>query len=46
LFHPDLGLTFAGKINNVFGRLDSYLGGDSLISKFFARQASFEVYKI
>ena len=46
LFHPDLGLTFAGKINNVFGRLDSYLGGDSFISKFFARQASFEVNKI
>ncbi len=43
-FHPDLRLSFTGRINNLLGKLDSLLGGGAL-GKLFARQRSFESIK-
>ncbi len=46
LFHPDLHFTYSGKINNILGFLDIFMSRFLFLSKFFARQASFEVQKL
>jgi 2-polyprenyl-3-methyl-5-hydroxy-6-metoxy-1,4-benzoquinol methylase len=45
LFHPDLKITFSGKVNSLTGKLDSLLSNNLKISKFFARQECFIAYK-
>ena len=46
LFHPDLKLSFSGKENSFFGGIDAWLGGNTLLLGWLARQQSFEVQKI
>lgn len=45
LFHPDMKITFSGKEGNWIGRLDAYLGGDSIFGSLFGRQRSIEASK-
>jgi ubiquinone/menaquinone biosynthesis C-methylase UbiE len=44
LFHPDLKV-FTGSKNNLIGKIDSLLTGNSIIKKMFARQEAFLIKK-
>ena len=44
LFHPDLKI-YTGSKNNIFGKIDSFLTGECIIKKIFARQEAFLIYK-
>ena len=44
LFHPDLKL-FTGSKNNLIGKIDTLLSGNSIIKKIFARQETFLIKK-
>lgn len=46
LFHPDLKLTFSGRIDSLFGLLDKHLGMLNWLGRWIARQRSFETIKI
>ena len=45
IFHPDLHLTHSGREGSPWGRVDFFLGKIHWISRFVARQRSFEVIK-
>jgi ubiquinone/menaquinone biosynthesis C-methylase UbiE len=45
MFHPELKLSFSGRENSIIGKLDSLLSGNSIISRFLARQCSFKSIK-
>lgn len=44
LFHPDLKIK-TGKINNLFGKIDTFLSGSFIFKKILARQEAFIVKK-
>ena len=44
LFHPDLKIK-TGTINNLFGKIDTFLSGSLIFKKIFARQEAFIVKK-
>ncbi|MCW7482117.1 class I SAM-dependent methyltransferase [Leptospira kanakyensis] len=44
-FHPDLKITFSGRKGNFFGYLDYYFSKIGILSKFIARQKSFEAVR-
>lgn len=45
LFHPDIKLTFTGKVGSWLGQLDARLGDFPILGRRVARQRSFEVIK-
>lgn len=45
LFHPDLRITFSGRLGSLTGRLDARLGDVPAAGRWLARQRSFETVK-
>ncbi|MEW6165080.1 MAG: class I SAM-dependent methyltransferase [Pseudomonadota bacterium] len=45
LFHPDLKMTFSGRLGSRMGHLDSLLGEVPAVGRWLARQRSFETVK-
>lgn len=46
LLHPDLKLTFSGRVDSLLGLLDARLGDLSCLGRWIARQRSFETIKV
>ena len=46
LFHPDLRVTFSGRLGSLFGRLDARLSDLPWLGRWIARQRSFEATKL
>ena len=46
LFKPELKFHYPGKVNNLLGKIDSWLSGSFFALKWFARQQSYMVKKI
>lgn len=46
LFHPDLKLTFTGRLGSLIGELDACLGAKPWLGRWIARQRSFSGIKV